>query len=70
MLFYILLAGGKRMPTYNINGSKIVVIRKEEKQGTTILQGVINSVILNCQKENIKNKQNDNKQESKIRESK
>lgn len=58
------------MPTYNINGSKIVVIRKEEKQGTTILQGVINSVILNCQKENIKNKQNDNKQESKIRESK
>ena len=43
------------MPTYNINGSKIVVIRKEEKQGITILQGVINSVILNCQKENIKN---------------
>jgi hypothetical protein len=58
------------MPTYNINGSKIVVIRKAEKDGTTILEGVINSVILNHQKESVIKERDANKQEPKIRKEK
>ncbi len=46
--------------TYEINGSKITVIRKSEESGITLLEGLINSLILTE-----KNKKEENKNESK-----
>lgn len=42
---------------YQINGSKITVKREQESEGITILDGILNSLILKIQnsKENTKN---------------
>ncbi len=34
---------------YQINGSKITVIRKEESDGITILDGLLNALVLKIQ---------------------
>lgn len=40
---------------YEINGSKITVIRKEEPDGITILDGLLNSLIIKLSESKEKN---------------
>lgn len=47
---------------YNINGSQIKVIRKEEEKGITILDGLIHAFIM--EKNNTKKKEEDTSESS------
>lgn len=48
---------------YEINGCKITVIRKEEKEGITILEGLLNAIVLNETNRKDKNKCDTKKKE-------
>lgn len=49
------------MPNYEINGSKIKVIRKSEETGRTILDGIISSIIIYINSERKSGGKSDNK---------